>query len=60
MLVFSRCSSYATHSDLVVNFIVVIFFIVVAMCDLVHDVETLFHFCYLITASGNLFLNSQV
>ena len=28
---------------------------VVAICDLVHDVETTFHLSYLLTASGNLF-----
>ena len=27
----------------------------VAICDLVHDVETLFHLSYVLTASGNLF-----
>ena len=28
---------------------------VVAICDLVHDVETIFHLSYVLTASGNLF-----
>ena len=27
----------------------------VAICDLVHDVETIFHLSYVLTASGNLF-----
>ena len=27
------------------------------MCDLVHDVETIFHLSYVLTASGNLFFN---
>ena len=29
---------------------------VVAICDLVHDVETIFHRPYVLTASGNLYL----
>ena len=28
-----------------------------AICDLVHDVETIFHLYYVLTASGNLFRN---
>ena len=28
---------------------------VVVICDLVHDVETIFHLSYVLTASGNLF-----
>ena len=28
---------------------------VVAICDLVHDVETIFHLSCVLTASGNLF-----
>ena len=32
-----------------------IFCFVVAICDLVHDVETIFHLSYVLTASGNLF-----
>ena len=31
------------------------FCFVVAICDLVHDVETIFHLYYVLTASGNLF-----
>ena len=31
------------------------FCFVVAICDLVHDVETIFHLSYVLTASGNLF-----
>ena len=26
-----------------------------AICDLVHDVETIFHLSYVLTASGNLY-----
>ena len=33
----------------------IIFCCVVAICDLVHDVETIFHLSYVLTASGNLF-----
>ena len=36
-------------------FEIIIFCFVVAICDLVHDVETIFHLSYLLTASGNLF-----
>ena len=32
-----------------------IFCFVVAICDLVHDVETIFQLSYLLTASRNLF-----
>ena len=41
----------------VVNFFVfvrLLFCFVVAICDLVHDVETIFHPAYLLTAYGNL------
>ena len=31
------------------------FCFVVAICDLVHDVETIFHLSYVLTTSGNLF-----
>ena len=31
------------------------FCFVVAICDLVHDVETIFQLSYVLTASGNLF-----
>ena len=31
------------------------FCFVVAICDLGHDVETIFHLSYKLTASGNLF-----
>ena len=34
-----------------------VFCFVVAICDLVHDVETIFHLFYVHTASGNLFKN---
>ena len=36
-------------------FEVIIFCFVVAICDLVHNVETIFHLSYLLTAPGNLF-----
>ena len=31
-----------------------VFCFVVAICDLVHDVETIFHLSYVLIASGNL------
>ena len=44
-----------------VNFFVcffeIIFCFVVDICDLVHDLEAIFHIPLLLTASGNLFLN---
>ena len=47
----------------VVNFFVFLRFLffcfVVAICDLVHDVETIFHLPYKLTASGNLFLKYE-
>ena len=37
-------------------FEIIIFCFVIAICDLVHDVETIFHlFFYMLAASGNLF-----
>ena len=36
-------------------FKIIIFCFVVAICDLVHDVKTIFHLSYVLTASGNLF-----
>ena len=36
-------------------FEIIIFCFVVAICDLVHDVETVFHLSYMFKASGNLF-----
>ena len=36
-------------------FEIFIFCCVVAICDLVHDVETIFNLSYVLTASGNLF-----
>ena len=36
-------------------FELIIFCFVVAKCDLMHDVETIFHLSYVLTASGNLF-----
>ena len=38
-------------------FEIVILCCVVAICNLVHDVETIFHLSYVLTASGNLFSN---
>ena len=38
-------------------FEIIIFCCVVAICDLVHDVETIFDLSYVLTASGNIFLN---
>ena len=37
------------------KFEIIILCCVVAICDLVHDVETIFHHSYVLTASGNLF-----
>ena len=36
-------------------FEIIIFCCAVAICDLVHDVKTIFHLSYVLTASGNLF-----
>ena len=36
-------------------FEIIIFCFVVAICDLVHNVETIFHLSYVLTVSGNLF-----
>ena len=36
-------------------FEIINFCCVVAICDLVHDVETIFQLSYVLTASGNLF-----
>ena len=36
-------------------FEIIIFCFVVAICDLVQAVETIFHLSYVLTASGNLF-----
>ena len=48
------------HSQvLVLNFLAILrlnyFTLVVTICDLVHDVETIHGLCKLLTASGNLF-----
>ena len=49
----------ATQDDFSGQFLsifeIIIFSFVVAICDLVHDVETIFHLSYLLTAAGNLF-----
>ena len=34
------------------------FCFVVPICDLVHDLETIFHFSYVLTASGNRYTGS--
>ena len=36
------------------NFEIIIFCFLDAICDLVHNVETIFHLSYVLTASGNL------
>ena len=36
-------------------FEIIIFCFVIAICDLVHDVEIIFHLSYVLTASANLF-----
>ena len=36
-------------------FEIIIFCFVAAICDLVHDVETIFPISYVLTVSGNLF-----
>ena len=36
-------------------FAIIIFCFVVAICDLVHDVETIFQLSYVLTASRNLY-----
>ena len=38
-------------------FEIIIFCFVVAICDIVHDVETIFHLSYVLKASVNLFCN---
>ena len=38
-------------------FEIIIFCCVVAICDLVHDVETIFQLSYVLKTSGNLFGN---
>ena len=38
-----------------VFFEIIMFCCVVAICDLVHVVETIFYLSYVLTASGNLF-----
>ena len=35
------------------------FCLFVAICDLVHNVETIFHLSYVLTVSGNLFLKYE-
>ena len=36
-------------------FEIIFFCFVVTICDLMHDVETIFHLSFVLTASGNLF-----
>ena len=38
-------------------FEIIIFCFVVAIYDLVHELETIYHLSYVLTASGNLFWN---
>ena len=38
---------------------IIIFCVVVAICDPVHDVEAIFHLSYVITESGNIFLKYE-
>ena len=40
--------------NFIVFFEIIIFCCVVTICDLVHNVETIFHLSYVLTASGNL------
>ena len=40
-------------------FEIIIFCFVVAICDLVHDGETIFHHSYVLTTSEKLFLKFQ-
>ena len=55
----SRIHGVQRRMIAVVNFFssfeIFIFFVDVAICDLVHDVKTIFHLSYMLTASGNLF-----
>ena len=39
----------------VLFFEIIIFCFVVAVCDILHDVETIFHLSHVLTTSGNLF-----
>ena len=41
--------------DIFLYFGIIIFCFVVAICDLVHDVESIFHLSYVLTAAENLF-----
>ena len=40
-------------------FEIIIFCFVVAICDLVHAVETIFHLSYVLRASGNLLFQKR-
>ena len=40
-------------------FEIIIICFAVAICDLVHDVETIFYLSYMLTAYGNLFLKYE-
>ena len=46
--------------DIFCIFEIFIFCCVIAICDLVHDVETIVHLYYLLTASGNLEIFSEI
>ena len=55
----TRGAPYDDFSGQRFKFVFLIFIIffcfVVAICDLVHDVETMFYLSYVLTASGNRF-----
>ena len=58
----SKFTRGATEDDFSGQFFIfeiIIFCFVVAICDLVHDVETEFHLSYVLTASGNLLLKYE-
>ena len=49
VLHFFTCYNFSCHLRLL------FFCFVAAICDLMHDVETIFHISYVLTASGNIF-----
>ena len=52
---YSRVQRRMISVDNFSYFEIIIVCCVVAICDLVHDVETIFHLSYVPTASGNIF-----
>ena len=52
MTTVSHCQISATQARMGCN---INGFVVVAVCDVVHDMDILFYFCLLPRASGNLF-----